>query len=96
MKPVVRTPPRQSGNGYYFRRITHPQLTQLRARFYAGSRKIVPFDLLEEYLSPLAMAVWIMDDGSRDRRQLPLNTQSFTHEEVGRLAALVHANLAFN
>jgi hypothetical protein len=34
--------------------------------FYDGKRKVVPIDFLETYLSPFALAVWIMDDGAID------------------------------
>lgn len=49
----------------------------------------MPFDLLEEYLTPFSLAVWIMDDGAADGYQLRLNTQSFSLEECTALAGLL-------
>lgn len=89
LQRFVRTPPRQSGGGYYFRTITHPQLTRLRGAFYVGSCKIVPLELLEEFLTPYSLAVWIMDDGAIDGKQVRLNTQSFTEEEAYGLACML-------
>jgi hypothetical protein len=87
----VRTAPRLSGNGYYFRTVTHPELTKLRESFYFEGRKIVPLDLLGESFGEFGLAVWIMDDGAADGNQLRLNTQSFSTEEVEGLASLLRA-----
>jgi hypothetical protein len=80
-----------SGNGYYFRTVTHPELAELRERFYCADRKIVSTELLESSLSELGLAVWIMDDGAAEGNQLRLNTQSFSTEEVEGLASLLRA-----
>jgi hypothetical protein len=87
----VRTAPRVSGNGYYFRTITHPELADLRESFYIGKRKVVPGQLLESALTAFSVAVWIMDDGAADGNQLRINTQSFTVEEAAELAGLIRA-----
>jgi hypothetical protein len=87
----VRTAPRLSGNGYYFRTVTHPELAQLRERFYPTDRKVVPFELLEGCLDELGLAVWIMDEGAAEGKQLRLNTQSFSIDEVEGLAGLLRA-----
>jgi hypothetical protein len=80
-----------SGNGYYFRTVSHPRLADLRESFYSQNRKVVPYELLESNLSELGLAVWIMDDGAADGNQLRINTQSFSAVEAGRLASLIRA-----
>ncbi len=92
----VRSVPRLSGNGYYFRTVTHPELASLRDSFYTGNRKIVPLALLEGNLTALGLAVWIMDDGAADGKQLRINTQSFTVEETAELASLIRAKFGIN
>ena len=87
----VRTAPRRSGNGYYFRTVTHPELAELRESFYTGHQKIVPVGLLERRLTEFGLAVWIMDDGAADGNQLRLNTQSFSAEDAEKLASLLRA-----
>ena len=87
----VRTAPRVSGNGYYFRTITHPELAKLRESFYIGNKKIVPIKMLASTLTEFALAVWIMDDGAADGKQLRINTQSFSVEEAEDLASLIRA-----
>ena len=65
---------------------THPVFTAWRRRFYLGGHKIVPSDV-SELLSPLAAAVWFMDDGSADHTGVTLQTHSFRDVEVQRLRA---------
>ena len=87
----VRTAPKQSGNGYYFRTVSHPWFTELREQFYQNGRKVVPIRLLENDLSAVGLAVWIMDDGAADGKQLRINTQSFLTEEVEHLCRFLRA-----
>ena len=65
---------------------TSPAFWEWRNRFYRGRTKIVPEDIAQ-YLSPLALAVWLMDDGAADYAGLTFQTHSFTHTETVRLAA---------
>jgi LAGLIDADG DNA endonuclease family len=87
----VRTAPKVSGNGYYFRTVTHPRLAELRESFYAGQRKVVPIGLVSNHLTVFGLVVWIMDDGAADGKQLRINTQSFSVEEAEQLARLIRA-----
>lgn len=43
--------------------------------------KVLP-SCIEEFLSPLALAIWIMDDGGKVSGGLKLSTNNFTKEEV--------------
>jgi hypothetical protein len=87
----VRTPPRESGSCYYFRTVTHPEFSEYREFFYSDGRKIVPMDLLHKQFTEFSLAVWLMDDGAVDRRQLRLNTQSFSFSENEALSSLLRA-----
>ena len=80
------------GTSYYFRTISHPYFDDLRSVFYRESRKIVP-DEFELWLTPLALAVWFMDDGTREGKQVRLNTQCFTRDEHDKLARILEATL---
>lgn len=82
LSSYIRTPPRQCGTTYYFRTVTHPEFGGLRQAFYAdGRKKRVPVRLLEQELTAFGLAVWFMDDGCRDGKQVRLNTQSFSIDE---------------
>jgi hypothetical protein len=90
----VRTPPKArirhnrlgtSSTNVGFSTLSHVDFERFRLVFYRERRKVIPVDL---ELTPLSMAVWFMDDGSRKSSQcrgLYLNTQSFTQAEVSFL-----------
>jgi len=63
---------------------THPVFTSWRRRFYDDGRKQVPDDITD-LLTPLAIAVWFMDDGSADHCGVTIQTHSFDDHEVERL-----------
>lgn len=77
----VNSEPKRSGNAYYFRTVSHPIFITLRELFYKGQKKIIPNLFLEENFDAFALAIWIMDDGAKDKNQLRINTQSFTLAE---------------
>ncbi len=67
---------------------TNAVFSASRRRFYRGRRKIVPVDISRD-LSPLALTVWLMDDGAADYAGLTFQTHSFTRAETNRLAAVL-------
>ena len=72
----------------------HPLLTEMYNRFYIGEgyrtgRKIVPLDIAKN-LTPCALAVWIMDDGSYNNGKLDISTYSFSLDEVKLLQGILH------
>lgn len=98
----VRTPPRARdranrlgtvSTNIGFATLAHPELEEFRVRFYRDRRKVVPEDLA---LTPLSMAVWFMDDGSRKSSQcrgLYLNTQGFNSQEVELLRLVIERDV---
>jgi hypothetical protein len=64
---------------------------ELRKQFYDGERKIVPLKLLGSNLTAFGLAVWIMDDGAADGKQLRVNAQSFSAKEVETLTEFLRA-----
>lgn len=88
----VRTAPREVGRCYYFRTVTHPEFSSLRAEFYGESnKKTVPQGLLWNDLGAFGLAIWFMDDGASEGRQFRLNTQSFSFEDNIALAEFLRA-----
>jgi recombination protein RecA len=63
---------------------TSPVFTYWRHRFYVDGRKQIPDDITD-LLTPLAIAVWFMDDGSADHCGVTIQTHSFDLVEVERL-----------
>ena len=64
---------------YRFFTKQHKELTALYNQFYRNKVKFIPKDLV---LSPLILAIWYMDDGSKCRESdIYLNTQQFSVED---------------
>lgn len=70
---------------------TSPLFSEWHAQFYENGRKHVPDEIGEE-LSPLALAVWLMDDGSADYAGLTIQTHSFGPREVRLLIEVLQKN----
>ena len=87
---LVRTPPKpRNSNGgriaYRFVTRSLEELTPYFRMFYAGGTKRVP----ELELTQLTLAVWFMDDGSRSRSSVYLNTQQYDQTSQERLLRLL-------
>ena len=66
--PLHRFEQRLNGKRYpcvQFVTRTNPVFSKWHSRFYETGRKAVPADIARD-LSPLALAVWLMDDGAAD------------------------------
>lgn len=82
---------------YYcrFRTFTYSSFNWIYDDFYPMSpsgqkeKKVVP-DWIEEYLSPMALAIWIMDDGGWIKnRGVKLSSNCFTLKEVKFLVSIL-------
>ena len=93
LKDFTNSPPNFAENCYYFRTVTHDALTALRAQFYPNGKKGVPRELIASRMNPFLLAVWIMDDGSKDKYQIRINSQSFSEEDNQFLANVLRAKL---
>ena len=93
LKDFVNSLPQRTDNSYYFRTISHQLMFQLRSCFYRGRIKIIPKFLMKTTFSQLSLAVWIMDDGAREGKQIRINSQSFTLNENLWLIRFLSAKL---
>jgi len=78
---------------WWFRTIRHPALTGIYKKFYTGEgyrngKKIIPDDIASD-INPLAIAVWIMDDGSYSRKKIDISTYSFSLPDIILLKELL-------
>ena len=67
-----------------FHTFTYSSFNYIQEDWYLNGIKFVPQNI-DTYLTPLALAVWIMGDGSRSGSGLKLSTNSFTFEDTTRL-----------
>ena len=68
---------------------TYSSLDSLYSAWYTNNIKHVP-DNIAEFLTPLALAIWVMDDGSRVGKGIKLCTNSFTYQDCTRLTQVIH------
>lgn len=71
-----------------FKTFTYSSFNWIHDDFYINRVKVIP-ESLGDYLTPLALAVWIMDDGGKVSKGLKLATNSFSHKETEFLAKLL-------
>ena len=69
---------------------TSAALSEWHSRFYQSRRKIVPMDIAT-LLTPLALAIWLMDDGAADYAGVTFQTHSFKGSEVELLVAALES-----
>lgn len=72
---------------------TYTSFNFIREQWYMDSRKCVPKNI-GDYLTPLALAIWIMDDGAKVSKGLKFSTNSFTYEECNLLVYTLHNNFS--
>ena len=87
----VTTPPKISvrydenripySKSWWFRTIRLPDITLFHKLFYVDGVKVVPRNIVD-LLDPLALAVWIMDDGCLNRSKIDISTYSFRLDEI--------------
>jgi ubiquinol-cytochrome c reductase cytochrome b subunit len=70
---------------------TYTSLNWIHDLWYENNRKRVP-ECIGEFLTPLALAIWIMDDGAKVSKGLKLCTNSFTYSECLLLIKALHNN----
>lgn len=83
----IATQPKVYKNSYHFRTVSHPCMPRYRKLFYKDRVKVIP-DNLSVLLNPIALAVWIMDDGTNElgySRCLRINTQCFSIQDQRKL-----------
>ena len=66
---------------YRFNTYAYSNLLYIYKLFYSNKRKVIPGNI-EEYLSPLALAIWIMDDGNFKSPGVRIATNCFKKQEV--------------
>src|SRR5258708_4711667 len=94
---VITEPKWRKGNGkreaYRFATQSLPILTPFYNWFFPYGKKVIPDDLK---LNPLALAVWFMDDGSKSRSSIYLNTQQFSKIEKLKLVNILKQQLGLD
>lgn len=72
---------------YCFSTLSHGSLRFYGQQFYRNGKKVIP-QLIGKMLTPLALAVWFMDDGSiksNKHKALVIHSQSFNKQDLERV-----------
>lgn len=80
-----------------FQTLSNSAFMELWETFYCNGKKIIP-DNLSSLLrhSPLALAVWLMDDGNKNHKAVFINTQSFTLDDQYKLPQVLKESYGLN
>lgn len=70
---------------------TYNSFNFIHEEWYTNGRKCVP-KTIGKYITPLALAIWIMDDGAKVGKGLKFSTNSFTYEECVYLTEVLYKN----
>jgi hypothetical protein len=76
--------------GYKFRTYSFSSFTWLYESFYINKVKHLPINLLSELLTPMALAIWFIDDGSLLGKGYKIATSCFEKEELDKLCELLY------
>ena len=74
-----------------FRTWTYTSFNWIHELWYKNNIKQVPANIAE-YLTPLALAIWIMDDGCKVGKGLKFSTNSFSYNECLNLVKALNDN----
>ncbi|GMX58827.1 MAG: hypothetical protein MCSN_4810 [Candidatus Microsyncoccus archaeolyticus] len=87
LKNICKSEPKERNTNdgrvaYRFFTKQNCEITNLLNLFYENGKKIIPVNL---ELNPIILAVWFMDDGSKSKSSVYLNTQQFGLIDQNRL-----------
>ena len=97
-KPKLHTRIKKGNNVFYHYSIntyTFTSFNWIHEMFYIKNditnnyMKIVPLNI-EEYLTPLALAIWFMDDGSKSGSGVRIATNCFSYKEIEFLCNILY------
>lgn len=74
---------------YRLRTYTYNSMEWLYDMLYEGRKKVIKEEV-GEYMSPLCLGIWIMDDGGKVSAGMKLSTNGFEKEEVEMLSKMLN------
>lgn len=80
---------------YNLTTICHQELNSLHKLFYDNTKKVIRKELVS-YLTPYAMAIWYMDDGSARKYNVKISTEGFTKQENETLRNIIYVNFGIS
>lgn len=90
-KPRLTTTIKNNNKVLYRYRVssyTFTSLNWLHGMFYKDNIKIIPYNI-SDYLTPLVLAIWFMDDGYRQGKVAKIAINCFTKKELNHLCLIL-------
>lgn len=81
---------------FYFKTFTHPTFLELYNLFYKNNIKTINKGFIIKYVDNIALAYWIMCDGSLNKRDLILTLHTENFDKETNLMIIEELNLKFN
>jgi hypothetical protein len=83
-------------HGYKFSSYSFSSFSWLYDAFYTNKVKHLPIRLLSEWLTPIALAIWFIDDGSVLGKGYKIATNCFLKHELEKLCLLLFSKYNLN
>ncbi|MBI2676848.1 MAG: hypothetical protein HYX21_02805 [Candidatus Yanofskybacteria bacterium] len=83
---------------YCFSTVSHRSLRFYGQQFYKNGKKTMP-KIISKIISPLALAVWFMDDGSiksKQHKALVIHSQSFNKQDLLKIVEVLDKKYGIN
>ena len=77
-------------HGYKFTTYSFSSLYWLYEAFYINKIKHLPIELLSEFITPIALAIWFIDDGSVLGKGYKIATSCFEKQELDKLCLFLY------
>lgn len=78
-----------------FKTYTYTSFNWIHEAWYKDGKKVLPSNI-EGYISPIALSIWIMDDGAKVSSGIKLATNNFSLPEVKILCAILNKKYNLN
>jgi recombination protein RecA len=75
----VRNHPKEDfhNNSFFFRTLSHPDFMKIKQLFYIKNKRVIPNTISDIFISPLSLAVWLMDDGNGFKNHKAFRVSSY-------------------
>nr|WBU10762.1 putative LAGLIDADG homing endonuclease [Malassezia cuniculi] len=72
-----------------FHTYTYSSFNEIHNKWYVNNKKTVPKDI-KEFLTPIALAIWTINDGSRSGNSIKWSTNNFSYEDCMYLSYVIY------
>jgi len=96
--PILQTRLNKYGkirNIIRFKTYTYTSFNWIQELWYINNKKVLPHNV-DVFLSPIALAIWIMDDGAKVSSGIKIATNNFTLTEVKLLCSILNTKYNLN